>query len=99
LGNLYRDCYVEYAMSLNTFIKFHSKYEERYDFVIQDRLGGYWQNTYKIYDKYYPVIVASNLKCDEMEAAKRSFNREETAYLEKIYEYLCDYSALSTSLI
>lgn len=83
-------------MALSTFIKTFSKYEERYDFIIQFRYpgGGYWNHTYKIYDKYYPVCVAHDLRFDEMEKAKRSFNSEEKVYLEKIYEYLCDYSSL-----
>lgn len=75
-------------MALSTFIKFHSKYEERFDYTIEhyepfDRD----KTTYKLYDKY-GVVICGGLDRGGADRAKFVSNSEEKQYLESIYDYV-----------
>lgn len=94
-----------YNRSTLTFKQFKSqllKYQERYDFLlinketfIEDTGRFVDASSYKIYDKYAPIIVATNLSQNNCRIIVKGLNAEDDNYLQQVFWYYKDHDPLA----
>jgi hypothetical protein len=78
-------------VTFEEFKKQYLKYDQRYDAVVYERKNKgkiHGDIRGKIYDKYSPVIIHTNLDKQQAHFIARLMNVEDEKYLKRVYDWL-----------